>query len=216
MSRCYYKVLGISVRATEEQIKRSFRILALKWHPDRNQGNPDATVRFREAVEAYETLIDGAKRYRYDRIRGLERKERKRPGRSAASVDERVADSSYEDILEEMFGVRPEAQREVDSRYDLRFDLQVHSAVLREGTEEEITFGRVVFCPDCCGTRRRQEQGFCKVCGGAGEIEESCTMKISIPPGLRHGSRLRLRGRGDCLKPGHVPGDLVILLHVAE
>jgi len=216
MGRCYYKILGVSVRATEDQIRQSFRVLALRWHPDKNQGNPAASARFREVLEAYETLIDGSKRDRYDRIRGLGRKERRRPERSSAFNDRPPAASSFEDIVEELFGVRPEPRRELDRRYDLRFDLQVRRAALRDGTEEEIAFGRSVLCPECAGARRRKGSLMCGRCGGTGEVEEICSMKITIPPSMEHGSRLRLRGWGDCLKPGQPPGDLVILLHVGE
>ena len=57
---CYYKTLGISVRATQEEIRSAFRYLAMKLHPDRNPGNPIAAERFREVRKAYETLKDPA------------------------------------------------------------------------------------------------------------------------------------------------------------
>lgn len=216
MGRCYYKILGVSVRATEEQIRRSFRVLALKYHPDRNPRNPEAPARFREAVEAYENLIDESKRDQYDRIRGFGRKKEKARFRRDAAEGETLGQSTCEEILEELFGVRPDGRRETDPAYDLRFDLQVPVQALREGAEEEITFGRAVFCPVCSDGRGTLERGECNLCGGTGEVVESCSVTISIPSGLRHGSRLRFRGWGDRTRPGYAPGDLVILLHVVD
>jgi molecular chaperone DnaJ len=216
MGRCYYKILGISIRATEEQIRRSFRVLALKYHPDRNPRNPEASARFREAVEAYENLIDESKRDHYDRIRGFGRKRERARFRRDAPDDETLEQSTCEEVLEEFFGVRPDGRREMDCRYDLRFDLQIPLDALRDGAEEEITFGRAVFCPVCSNGRTTSEQEGCRVCGGTGEVVESCSLKISIPSGLRHGSRLRLRGWGDRTMPGCAPGDLVILLYVVD
>jgi curved DNA-binding protein CbpA len=68
--RDYYAVLGLGSQATEEEVRRTYRRLALKWHPDRNSGNPRAEERFKEISEAYAILIDPTKRAAYDRVRG--------------------------------------------------------------------------------------------------------------------------------------------------
>jgi curved DNA-binding protein CbpA len=68
--RDYYAILGLGPEATEEEIRRTYRRLALEWHPDRNPGNPRAEERFKEISEAYAVLIDAAKRQAYDRARG--------------------------------------------------------------------------------------------------------------------------------------------------
>ncbi len=65
-SKDYYKILGVDLKAAEEDIKRAYRRLALEWHPDRNPGNPNATERFQEISEAYAVLIDPVKRRQYD------------------------------------------------------------------------------------------------------------------------------------------------------
>ncbi|NTW35772.1 MAG: J domain-containing protein [Syntrophobacteraceae bacterium] len=216
MGRCYYKILGISFKATEDEIRRSFRLLALRYHPDRNPDSPDASERFREAMVAYETLVDRSRRYLYDRRRGFVRATAGRPARWTADADQSGSSASHEDILEELFGVRPGARSEVGFRYDLRFDLQVHRSVLRDGGLEEISFSRALCCPDCNGSRRLPRGFFCRVCGGAGQVEEQCCIKVSIPAGLEDGSRLRMQGLGDCMRHGLVPGDLVVVLHAAD
>jgi molecular chaperone DnaJ len=215
MGRCYYQILGISSRATQEEIRRSFRLLALRYHPDRNPDNPDASERFREAMVAYETLADVSRRAIYDRRRGFRGGSAGRAARWAGDRDWSGSSASHEDILEGLFGIRTGERSEGDLRYDLRFDLQVHRAVLREGGLEEISFVRALRCPDCNGSGV-PNPGPCKVCGGSGQIEEQCCVKVSIPGGMEDGSRLRMRGLGDCVKDGWMPGDLVVVLHAAD
>ncbi|MCK5055359.1 MAG: DnaJ domain-containing protein, partial [Candidatus Aminicenantes bacterium] len=66
--RDYYEILGVSGNATPEEIKKAYRQLALKYHPDRNQGNPEAEEKFKEASDAYSVLADAGKRQTYDRF----------------------------------------------------------------------------------------------------------------------------------------------------
>lgn len=216
MRRCFYKILGVSSRATEDEIRRSFRLLALRYHPDRSPEIPDASERFREALLAYETLIDRTRRSRYDRERGFPGGDGKWARRRNGCEHGSQPASSYEDLFEELFGARPTSRSGSEARCDLRFDLQVHRSVMVDGGAEEISFGRALFCPGCRGRLRSRGNGPCDMCSGTGEIMEECRLNVRIPAGLDHGSRLRLRGFGDCLNPGCAPGDLVIVLHFAD
>ena len=122
--RDYYEVLGVNRDADDDQLKSSYRKLALKYHPDRNSGNNEAEEKFKEASEAYEVLRDPQKRKIYDQFghQGLEGS-----GFSGFSGFEDIF-SSFGSIFEDMFGFGTgrrsgsRAQRGADLRYDLTLD----------------------------------------------------------------------------------------------
>lgn len=211
MVTCYYKILGVSVRSSQEEIKSAFRMLALRFHPDCNAQEARTVERFREALEAYETLSDPTRRAQYDRARGYKKQKRNNGGRGASSGDKR----SVRDMVEEAFGIQFEYRRESRS-CDLRFDLQVPKNAVAAGMYESIEYQRWVFCESCLGKGRRKGRGSCEACSGHGGMEEYCALRLWIPPGSEDGSRLRVSGAGDRPEPGVAPGDLVILLHLVD
>jgi molecular chaperone DnaJ len=213
MGICYYKTLGISVSASQEEIKKAFRMLALNCHPDRNPKDPHAGEHFRAAVEAYETLIDPRKRNRYDILRGHAKGNGSRGRRSRTSS--RESSVSFEEALREAFGIHFAGAKE-RAVNDLRFDLQVPRSALAQGVYEVIDYGRVVFCGDCSGNGRNNGFRSCKRCNGDGELEELRSLKVWIPAGSTQGSRLRISGAGDQPSPRRSAGDLVILLHIID
>jgi molecular chaperone DnaJ len=217
MAACYYKVLGVPVRASQDEIKRAFRLLALRWHPDRNPHDALAAERFREALEAYENLIDPSRRCDYDKLRHHSRSRnatrRRRNGRHRMSNE--TSTFTVEEILNEFFGVESIRQKE-HKRGDLRFDLQVSRNSAIEGTHEQIVFQRMVFCQACIGNGSKSASSECSKCHGRGELEESCSLSVWIPAGSQPGVRLRVAGKGDRLSPMVPPGDLIVCLHIVE
>ena len=216
MKICFYRILGIPVRATQDEIKRAFRRLALRWHPDRNAGDPKAAERFKEALRAYETLIDPKARGKYDRSQGY-RGQRNKSSYSRDFEESRDGSAtSFEEIFEEAFGIRGKRVRKPHG-CDLRFDLQVPRSSIVDGLHEEISYGRVVFCRNCVGNGGHgRASGNCEKCLGLGELEETRSVRVFIPPGSPNGTRLRVEGAGDYPNPGNPPGDLVILVHIIE
>lgn len=212
-TKCFYTILGVPIRATQEEIKKAFRLLALRWHPDRNSSDSGSAERFKEVLEAYETLVDPGRRRQYDRVRGYGRQVRSKRGSSG--VASRGGSDSLRDLVQEAFGIQFEGPRQ-QKRNDLRFDLQVSRGALSEGTLESIEFHRWMFCEDCAGKGHRARRGTCGRCKGDGGREECVSLLIRIPGGSEDGDRVRISGMGDRVSPGVAPGDLVVLLHAFD
>jgi molecular chaperone DnaJ len=174
----YYRVLGVSRSAGLDEIKKSYRQIALKYHPDRNPGNKEAEESFKEAAEAYEVLHDPEKRRLYD-LYGHE-------GLSSTGFtgfrDFSDIFRSFSDIFEDVFGfggsfggfggaAGPHPQQGSDLRYDLT--LEFLDAAL--GTEVTVEVPRVVNCPTCSGTGAKPgtKKIPCPQCGGRGVVSRS-------------------------------------------
>lgn len=168
--RDYYEILGVERDADAEAIKKAYRKLALKYHPDRNPGDPEAEERFKEAAEAYAVLSDPDKRRRYD-LYGHE-------GLGAEPVftgfDADIF-AEFSDILGDLFGFgglfgergRARARRGDDLRYDL--EIEFEEAV--RGLETRIRVPRLERCPTCRGSGAA-ERGVstCPQCRGRGQV----------------------------------------------
>jgi molecular chaperone DnaJ len=168
--RDYYEVLGVARTASDDDIKKAYRRLALQYHPDRN-GAPEATERFKEATEAYQVLSDSEKRSLYDRY-GHSAFDRAAGG---ASVDfSNFVGLSIEDLFESFFGTpgqrgaRQRVQRGQDLRYDLHLTLE--EAVF--GTSKEITLTKNRTCTRCEGKGMEpgSQPARCTRCEGSGEV----------------------------------------------
>jgi molecular chaperone DnaJ len=162
--RDYYEVLGVPRDASMEEIKRAFRRLAMKYHPDRNK-SPDAEAKFKEINEAYQVLSDPQKRAAYDRYgpAGMEAMERGRPFDGAPF-------GGWGDIFEAFFGTatRRQPQRGADHRVSLELEL----AEAAFGCEKEVEVVRVEECPRCggAGTEPGTRPVACPSCQGLGEV----------------------------------------------
>lgn len=164
----YYKLLDVPRTATEAEIKKAYRRLAMKFHPDRNPDDPDAEHRFKEAKEAYEVLTDPPKRAAYDQF-GHE-------GLTSGRGGGFNAGDAFGDIFGEMFGDifsggqrgRSQVFRGADLRYELEIDLE--RAVF--GTETTIRIPALVECGSCggAGAARGSQAKVCDTCGGHGQV----------------------------------------------
>ena len=175
--RDYYEVLGISRDAAEAEIKSAYRKLALKYHPDRNQGSKEAEEKFKEAAEAYAVLADPQKRSVYDRYghAGLGAA----AGAGAGGIDPTIF-ADFSDIfggLGDIFGFgevfgggrrRGGPQRGADLRYDLEISFEESA----KGTETSILIPRGERCETCTGTGAAPGSGptTCPQCHGRGQL----------------------------------------------
>ncbi|MCX8066476.1 MAG: DnaJ domain-containing protein, partial [Anaerolineae bacterium] len=165
--RDYYEVLGVSRNATQDEIKRAYRQLARKYHPDVST-EPDAEARFKEINEAYQVLSDPDRRAAYDRFGHA--------GPPGVGFDFGFRDPF--EIFEEVFGVdfgfrtgrRRGPRRGADLRYDLH--LQFEEAVF--GCKKEIEITRLENCPECRGSGAAPGTTpiRCNTCGGTGQVRQ--------------------------------------------
>lgn len=168
--RDYYEVLGVSRDASTEQIKKAYRKLALRYHPDKNPDAPDADEKFKEATEAYSVLSDSENRARYDQFGHAAFEQ------GGAGFDPFGAFENFDDLFGDIFGSffgggrvrRTRGQAGSDLRYDLEIDFE--QAVF--GGEHQITIQRRVLCEECDGTGAATgtKPETCGTCGGQGQL----------------------------------------------
>ncbi|WP_367360299.1 molecular chaperone DnaJ [Syntrophus sp. (in: bacteria)] len=171
---CYYEVLEITRDATEEEIKKSYRRMAMKYHPDRNPGDKEAEEKFKQAAEAYEVLSDRKKRDIYDRYGhdGLSSS-----GFQGFSGFDDVF-SSFGDIFEDIFGFsssRSRSRTAGRAGADLRYDLTLNFSEAAFGTEKDLNIRKSVTCAECRGSGADpgSEIKTCSYCGGRGQVLQS-------------------------------------------
>ena len=171
--RDYYELLGVDRSADEAELKKSYRKLALKYHPDRNPGDRKAEERFKEAAEAYEVLRDSRKRQIYDQFghQGLEG-----TGFSGFGGFEDIF-SSFGDIFEDFFGFGGgrRSRSHVQRGSDLRYDMQLTFMEAAFGVEKKIDVEKAESCGECNGAGAAPGSGIdtCPHCGGSGQIGRS-------------------------------------------
>jgi molecular chaperone DnaJ len=165
--RDYYEILGVDRSADEETIKKAFRKLALKYHPDRNPGDKQAESKFRECSEAYQVLADADQRAKYDRF-----------GHAAfegAAAGFDFSSSAFEDLFGDIFGeffggtTRSRSRRRGE---DLSYNLEIAFEEAAFGCEKEITIPRPVRCEECKGSGGRDGAApiKCPGCRGQGQV----------------------------------------------
>ncbi len=164
--RDYYEVLGVERGADGDAIKKAYRKVALKYHPDRNQGDAAAEERFKEASEAYQVLSDGEKRAQYDRFGHAAFEQGGGFDFNAAGFED-----VFGDIFGDFFGGRRGRNR-ASRGDDLRYDLEIEFEEAIFGVEKKIRVPRLSSCEACGGegTRDGASRETCLACAGAGQI----------------------------------------------
>lgn len=173
--RDYYEILGVTKTASGEEIKRSYRRLAMKYHPDRNNGSgkTEAEIRFKECAEAYEVLSDEGKRRRYDQFghQGVTGQH------DFSHMDVGDIFSMFDDIFGGAFGGARgggRGGRSVQRGFDLETQVELTLAEVAGGTEKTIEFERQDACETCKGSGAKPGTSptVCVQCGGQGRVAQ--------------------------------------------
>ena len=168
----YYEVLGLSREASEEDIKKSYRKLAMKYHPDRNPDNPKAEEQFKEAKEAYETLSDDQKRAAYDQYGHAAFES---GGGAGAGFGGAGFGDAFGDIFGDIFGGRGQGGGQRNNVYrgaDLRYNMEISLEDAAKGTETKIRIPVQSACETCKGSGARPgtQPVTCTTCAGHGQV----------------------------------------------
>ncbi|HAL45350.1 MAG: molecular chaperone DnaJ [Planctomycetes bacterium GWF2_42_9] len=181
--RDYYEVLGVEKTASADDIKRSYRRLAIKYHPDKNPGDKEAEAKFKECAEAYEVLSDSEKRSRYDQYGHAGLQGSGIHDYSRMNVDDIFGALNLEDILGDLFGGGfggGRARRGATARgprrgYDLETEVELTLDEVAKGVEKSIEFTRQDVCEECVGSgaAKGSSPSKCPTCGGSGQVVRS-------------------------------------------
>src|SRR5918911_468067 len=225
-----YKVLGVDKKASADEIKKAYRKLARQYHPDRNPGDKAAEERFKEVQTAYDLLADPEKRKQYDRFGangrpgfggGGRRGGRVRQERGVRGADVEVAvNLSFEDSLQ---GLETKIPVEVEAPCR-----ECGGSGAQPGTapvicpecngrgvkvESQGLFGLSQPCPRCRGNGTVIEKP-CAKCHGSGRERRRRTFTVKIKPGVKDGTKIRLKGKGEAGQHGGPNGDLIVVTRI--
>jgi molecular chaperone DnaJ len=174
--RDYYEVLGVSKNASADEIKKAYRQMAIKYHPDKNPNNPEAEEKFKEAAEAYEVLSDAQKRQRYDQFGhagmgsgGFG------GGFSTEDIFSRFGDIFGDDSpFGSFFGGGSRGGQRVRKGSNLRIKLRLDLQEIANGTEKKVKVKRYVTCKACGGNGSANGTALktCHTCNGTGQVRK--------------------------------------------
>jgi molecular chaperone DnaJ len=172
--RDYYEILGVAKTASDVEIKKAYRSLAVQHHPDKNPDDPHAEEKFKEAAEAYSVLSDAQKRAAYDRFGHQATGAAGGPG---AGFDP-GGFSNIEDIFDmfgfgDMFGQRGGRRTTVQRGSDLRYDIEITLEDAANGKDEKLRIPRLEKCSECegSGAEKGTQPETCITCGGRGQTQ---------------------------------------------
>lgn len=237
-----YAVLGVPRSASSDEIRKAYRKLARKYHPDVNPGDKRAEEQFKDASLANDVLSDPAKRKLYDEFghdglqpgfdpeRMREYRRWQQSGRGFAFRTEDGAEAPFD--FEALRGARRRAaggdrgfadifgemfggaeEAPPAGGEDVEHPLEVDFLDALQGTKTDVTIRRPAPCPTCKGTGRQGRRA-CTACGGTGTIEERQKLSVKIPAGVGDGARVRVAGKGGAARGGGRSGDLYFVIKV--
>ncbi len=177
--RDYYEILNVPRNSSQDDIKKAYRMMALKYHPDRNQGNKEAEEKFKEASEAYEVLSDSKKRELYDRYGHAGLQNSGFSGFDFNDLFNMDVFGSFSDIFHDFFGFGMGNSRGKKKRprkgADMEYRLTISFREAAMGVQKNIEIPRHHTCPTCHGegVKPGTSSSTCNYCGGRGQVTHS-------------------------------------------
>ncbi|NLD36305.1 MAG: molecular chaperone DnaJ [Desulfatiglans sp.] len=283
MAKDFYEILGVKKESTQEEVKKAYRKLARKWHPDINPGSKDAEQKFKDISAAYDCLGDAGKRKLYDEFgedslnsgfdaeKAREYKKwgayQQEGGSGRASSGGRSGQDfgkyqSYEDLFGDLFSSRGAGRAGGGAGYDFRssmsskgrdmeHEMTIDLISALKGFETELAMQKMKPCGLCSGSGidPKSKMSTCSKCGGSGrlnvaegpinftrecpkchghgstgkpcpqcsgqgQVYDTERIRVTIPRGVKEGSRVRVAGKGEPGFNGGEPGDLYLLVHI--
>lgn len=278
MAEDYYKILGVKKDASQDDIKKAYRKLARKWHPDINPGNKEAEQKFKDISAAYDCLGNVEKRKLYDEFgedslnAGFDAEKAREYKKWGAYEQQSRASSggdwsgqdfgkyqSYEDLFGDLFssrgaggGANYNFRSTMSSRgRDMEHEMTIDLISALKGFETELSMQKMKPCQGCSGSGIDPKSGMttCSACGGSGRLNVAngpvnftkpcpqchghgstgkpcpqCSgqgqvyaterIRVTIPKGVKEGSKVRIAGKGEPGLNGGKPGDLYLLIHI--
>ncbi len=210
--RDYYEVLGIGKNASTDEIKRAYRRLAIKYHPDKNPGDKDAETKFKECAEAYEVLSDPDKRKRYDQFGHEGLRGAGMHDFSRMNVEDIFSMFGFDDFFSGIFGGRRRGGRRragPTRGYDLETGVELTLNEVARGTEKTIEFTRQDRCAQCAGTgsAKGSKPARCPTCGGTGQVARGggFFQMVSTCPQCKGSGEVITNPCKNCRGTGRVP-----------
>ena len=240
--RDFYDILGVKKTASEDEIKKAYRKLARKYHPDVNPENKEAEAKFKELSEAYAVLSDKEKRQQYDTYgkaafgaggagagpfagganpfggQGFSfdfdfGDFARRASRGGGGRTRRGGTGDFSDMFSDLFGGAGGASQMSFRGDDVAAETTIDFRDALFGTTLQLGMPRQHECPVCHGLGNVSGK-LCSRCHGTGLVAEHDSVKVKIPEGVKDGQKIRLRGKGNAGSNGAPAGDLIVTIHV--
>lgn len=224
--RDYYEVLGVSKNATDAELKKAYRQMAIKYHPDKNPNDKSAEEKFKEAAEAYEVLSNADKRQRYDQfghagVGGAS-------GFGGGGMNMEDIFSHFGDIFGDIFGggggfsSRGGQRRRVNKGSNLRVKVKLSLEEIANGVEKKIKVNKYIACSSCSGTGAKGGSSYttCSTCHGSGQVRRVTNtfmgqmQTTSACPNCGGEGQIITEKCNTCFGNGIVKGEDVITLNI--
>jgi DnaJ-class molecular chaperone len=202
----YYKILGVSKNSSHDEIKKTFRVLARKYHPDITANNKVLEIKFKDIFEAYEVLSDSEKRVKYDLF--LDDWNKKGITARLDGDIKKKDNTSFSDFFYSMFGsVKDNTLKNIKKINHIEKNVRITLEEAYNGVKKDISLPNEENCKKCEG-HGTIKGVTCPVCKGKGILQNSRPLTVKIPPNVTTGSKLCIKGEG--YGSGVLKGDLYL------